>query len=186
MTITPEGVNSVGEAQEWKEIGMAMDSAATETVTNEDMLTSIGTFVGEETKRGVQYEVASGSLIPNYGEEKFMAVDSNGLARHMASHVCDVNTPLLRVSKIVPAENKVVLSKMEFCGLIFFSYMDLYVHIAYLYRLGASGTGCLSFLCGRGICFPPPGVLGFSARGPCWLCCFVALLWLCVPLLLWL
>ena len=58
VTIMPEGVNSVGEANEWEEIDMAVDSAATETVVNEDMLTSIETTVGEAAKKwqaGVSY-----------------------------------------------------------------------------------------------------------------------------------
>ena len=76
------------------------------------MLTRIDTTIGETTTKGMQYKVASGSLIPNLREKKFMAVDSNGLERHMVSQVCDVNKPLLSVSKIVQEGNKVVFSKM--------------------------------------------------------------------------
>ena len=49
---------------------MAVDSGATETVVGEDMLQSVETKEGEASKKGVQYEVASGTLIPNLGENK--------------------------------------------------------------------------------------------------------------------
>ena len=71
--VVPEGVNMVGEG-EWEEINMAIDSGATETVVGEDMLTSIDTVEGEAYRKGVQYEVASGTLIPNLGEKRFIAV----------------------------------------------------------------------------------------------------------------
>ena len=71
--VVPEGVNMVGE-EEWEEINMAIDSGATETVVGEDMLTSIDTVEGEAYRKGVQYEVASGTLIPNLGEKRFIAV----------------------------------------------------------------------------------------------------------------
>ena len=70
VMVVLEGVNSIGEKEnEWEEIEMAVDSGATETVVGEDMLTSIETVAGEAFKKGVQYEVASGTLIPNVGEK---------------------------------------------------------------------------------------------------------------------
>ena len=38
------------------------------TVVNEDMLASVDIVEGEAFRKGVQYEVASGTLIPNQGE----------------------------------------------------------------------------------------------------------------------
>ena len=46
IAITPEGVNTVEEMQEWEEVEMAVDSGATETVVGEDMIK------GVETKQG--------------------------------------------------------------------------------------------------------------------------------------
>ena len=111
IAIMPEGVRSVDEVSEWEEIDMAVDSGATESVVGEEMLTNVEIKEGEATRRGVQYEVASGSLIPNLGEKKFVAVDEQGVERSMTVQVCDVNKPLLSAHKIVQAGNKVVLSK---------------------------------------------------------------------------
>jgi len=111
ITIMPEGVMSVDEIREWEEIDMAVDSGATESVIGEEMLMNVEMKEGEATRRGVQYEVASGSLIPNLGEKKFMAVDEQGVERRMTVQVCDVNKPLLSVHKIVQAGNEVVFSR---------------------------------------------------------------------------
>ena len=60
---------------------LAVDSGATETVIGEDMLTSIELKEGEAFRRGVQYEVANGILIPNLGEKSFVAVGEGGQNR---------------------------------------------------------------------------------------------------------
>ena len=52
---------------------MAVDSGASESVVSEDMLTRVTTVEGYAQKKGVQYEVADGTLIPNLGEKKFVA-----------------------------------------------------------------------------------------------------------------
>ena len=55
------------------------------------MLTRVATVEGEAMKKGAQYEVAYGTLIPNLGEKKFIAVSDNGVARQMRAQICDVN-----------------------------------------------------------------------------------------------
>ena len=87
---------------------MAVDSNATETVVNEDMLKSIDTMEGEASNRGVKYEVASGDVIPNLGEKRFQAFGEKGQERSMTAHVCDVNKPLMSVHLMVKAGNNVV------------------------------------------------------------------------------
>ena len=99
------------EHQEWEEIEMAVDSGATETVVGEDMIKEVETKPGEGTRRGVQYEVASGELIPNLGERNFVAYGEQGEARTIKAQVCDVNKALMSVSRMVQAGNKVVFSK---------------------------------------------------------------------------
>ena len=74
---------------------------ATETVVGESMLTSIDTKEGSAYKRGVQYEVASGDLIPNLGEKRFVGICENGETRNMTAQVCDVNKALLSVKRMV-------------------------------------------------------------------------------------
>ena len=80
-TVVPEGVNMMGLTSEWEELDMAVDSGATETVIGEEMLASVELKEGEACKRGVQYEVASGTLIPNLGEKRFVAVGEQGEVR---------------------------------------------------------------------------------------------------------
>ena len=107
--VLPEGIHSVEET-EWEEIEMAVDSGATETVIGDTMLTSIETKPGEASKKGVQYEVASGELIPNMGEKTFVCVDEEGTSRSIKAQVCDVNKALLSVRRLVQAGNKVVFA----------------------------------------------------------------------------
>ena len=79
IEVVPEGISKCDE-QEWEESEMVVDSGATETVVAENMLTSIDTKEDRAYKRGVQYEVASGCLIPNLGERRFVGICEK--ARH--------------------------------------------------------------------------------------------------------
>ena len=99
VEVVPEGINKCDE-QEWEEIEMAVNSGATETVVGENMLKNIDTKEGSAYKRGVQYEVASGDLIPNLGEKHFVGVCENGETRTMTAQVCDVNKALLSVKRL--------------------------------------------------------------------------------------
>ena len=110
VEITPVGVNAMEEAKEWEEVEMAVDSGATETVVGEDMIRGVETKPGEATRRGVQYEVASGELIPNLGEKNFLAYGEQGQIRAIKAQVCEVNKALMSVSRMVQAGNKVVFA----------------------------------------------------------------------------
>ena len=89
---------------------MAVDSGATETVIGEDTLKFIKMLEGQALRRGVKYEVANGVRIPNLGEKQFDAATEDGSIRQITAHVCEVNKPLLSVSKMVAAGNRVVFS----------------------------------------------------------------------------
>ena len=106
-TVEPDTLNAL-EDPTWEEIELAVDSGATETVIGENILKSIDLTEGMAYKRGVKYEVANGIRIPNLGEKKFIGVTENGMAREITAQVCEVNKPLLSVSKIVAAGNRVV------------------------------------------------------------------------------
>ena len=95
----------------WEEIDMAIDSGATETVVGEGMLESIETVEGEAYRKGVQYEVARGTLIPNLGEKRFVAMGEGGQLRKMKAQVCEVNKALLSVKRVVQAGNRVVFDQ---------------------------------------------------------------------------
>ena len=105
--IVPEGLNNVGD-QEWEELEMTVDSGATETVINEDMLQNIELKQGQAFKRGVKYEVANGEVIDNLGEKSFEGVLESGEVRGVTAQVCDVNKALMSVRKMVNAGNRVV------------------------------------------------------------------------------
>ena len=107
-TIEPGGMNTIHTSGEWEEIEFAVDSGATETVVNEEMLASIETKENAASKRGVAYEVANGETIPNLGEKKFRGFSSEGQGKDITAQVCDVNKALLSVRKIVAAGNKVI------------------------------------------------------------------------------
>ena len=110
VAIEPEGYNSVIDG-EWEEVELAVDSGATETVIDANTLTHVKAVEGPAFKRGVKYEVANGVRIPNLGEKKFKGFTEEGTLKNITAQVCDVNKPLLSVSKVVAAGNRVVFDK---------------------------------------------------------------------------
>ena len=113
----PEGLQSVEEAPALEVLEMAVDSGASENVVSDEMLTRATTVEGDAMKKGVQYEVADGTLIPNLGGKKFIAVSDNGVARQMRAQVCEVNKALLGVHRVVQAGYRVVFcSKWQLRG----------------------------------------------------------------------
>ena len=81
-TIEPDNVKAVGGREE---IEFALGSGTTETVMGEDMLSSVEIKEGAASKRGVEYEIATGELIPNLGEEKFQAASQEGVTRSITA-----------------------------------------------------------------------------------------------------
>ena len=94
---------------EWVEIEVAVDSGATETVMGEETLNGI-IDISESSacKRGVTYEVANGTQIPNLGERRFLGVTEDGKAKGVVAQICAVNKSLMSVSKITGKGNRVV------------------------------------------------------------------------------
>ena len=87
---------------------MAVDSGASESVLPEEELPSVRLTEGEAKRKGVKYEVADGTLIPNLGEKSFVAVSEEGSLRKMRVQVCDVNKALLSVRRVTQAGNRVI------------------------------------------------------------------------------
>jgi hypothetical protein len=81
--VEPKGVMAITQGT-WEEIEMAVDSGAGETVVGEDMLETIQTEEGEAMRRGVQYEIADGTLIPNQGEKNCVAHSEGGMMRRFS------------------------------------------------------------------------------------------------------
>ena len=78
---------------------------------SDGMLMNIETKPSTASKRGVEYEVADGHIIPNLGEKKFRGFSGEGKGKDITAQVCDVNKALLSVWKIVAAGNKVIFEK---------------------------------------------------------------------------
>ena len=75
----PEGLKSMEEAPEWEVLEMAMDSGASESVVNDEMLLRVEALEGEAMKKAVQYEVADGTLIPNLGRRSSLLLVTTAL-----------------------------------------------------------------------------------------------------------
>ena len=58
-------------------------------------------------KRGVVYEVADDTQIPNLGERKFLGVMDDGSAKGVAAQICAANKTLMSVSKTTSKGNRV-------------------------------------------------------------------------------
>ena len=110
--IEPEGLKATSQ-EEWTEIEFSVDSGAAETVIGEDMALNVDLEEGAKFKKGVQYEIASGELIPNLGEKRMEATTDQGVVRGIKAQVCAVNKGLLSVAKMTEAGHKVVFSKHE-------------------------------------------------------------------------
>ena len=89
---------------------MLVDSGASETVVPPHSVSSVEVVPSDASRRGVMYEVANGSRIPNLGEKSFRASTEAGQVRDLKAQVADTNRPLLSVSRLVAAGNTVVFS----------------------------------------------------------------------------
>eukprot|EP00972_Heterocapsa_arctica_P099772 14718184-Heterocapsa_arctica.AAC.1 len=70
------------------------------------MLQSVGTVEGEAFRRSVQYEVATGAVIPNLGESDSSRSTRTGPCE--GCEHCDVSKALLSVKRAMQAGNRVV------------------------------------------------------------------------------
>ena len=107
-TVTPDGLYSTQESQEWEYIEFYVGSGATETVMSEKMLASVELKEGLARKQGVAHEVTNGDRVANLGEREFTGMTEGGGTKRIKAQVCEVNNALLSVSKAVTAGNRVV------------------------------------------------------------------------------
>ena len=90
-------------------IELAVDSGATESVIPSDVLQEVPTVEGPARKRGGNYQVANGEVIPNLGEKRIFAVTEEGIEKKLILQVCDVNQGLISASKLAASGNRVIL-----------------------------------------------------------------------------
>lgn len=90
-------------------IEVVVDNGATDTVMPEETLNGIiGITESAACKRGVVYEVADGTQIPNLGERNFLGVMDDETAKKVTAHVCAVNKMLMSVNKAASKWDRVV------------------------------------------------------------------------------
>ena len=96
----------------WKKMTATVDSRPSDAVANEDTVSHVETVPSEQSKRGVEYEVANKQTIRNEGEKRCEVI-APGLRgpKQLSFQVCDVRKTLLSVSKLNQAGNTVVFSK---------------------------------------------------------------------------
>lgn len=86
---------------------MGFDSGTSDAVVGPDMLPSV-TTEEEAAMRGVTYEIASGDLIPNLGDNDFLGVPDDEISQRLATQVAQVYTPLLGVKERLQCGCRVV------------------------------------------------------------------------------
>ena len=106
--IEPHGINAVAD-EEWVEVDVKIDSGSTETAIPKSMLESV-IDVSERAafKRGVQYEVANGSQVPNLGERRLVQFTEDGAANDIVARVYAVNQGLMSVRQMTKKGNRAV------------------------------------------------------------------------------
>ena len=65
--LTPPSLKSLSE-EESVAVELGVDSGASETAIPPDEIKNVPTIEGEQSTRGIQYESASGDLLPNLGD----------------------------------------------------------------------------------------------------------------------
>ena len=101
---------NVQEADGYELVEMLVDSGASETVVPPQVVSSAEVVPSDASRRGVMYEVANGSSIPNLGQKTFRAATQEGHVRDLTAQVADTNKSLMSVSRLVAAGNTVVFS----------------------------------------------------------------------------
>ena len=95
--------------EEFVQVDMMVDSGATETVMAERCLDGvIDISEGAALKRGIHYECANGTQIPNLGERKFLGITEEQGRRAVTAQVCAVTKNLLSVNGMTKNGHRVV------------------------------------------------------------------------------
>ena len=88
-------------SQEWTEIEITIDSGACDNVMPTNLTPHISLMQNENSRRGMEYEVANGEGLPNQGEKRcVMMTENSGLAKKIVFQCADVHMALLSVSRV--------------------------------------------------------------------------------------
>ena len=106
-------ISAVAEEDKgWVEIEVTIDSGACDTVMPTGLCPHISIISTEESRQGMEYEVANGETIPNVGERRclLMSEDSDRPKR-ITFQCADIHKPLLSVSRCADLGYQCVLDK---------------------------------------------------------------------------
>ena len=101
----------VTPGKEWEHIESVVDSGGAIPVLPPDATGEHATQESPASKRGVQYEDASGNWIPNLGEKFVPVVTSEGTVRGYHTQIADVSKPLSSVRSMNKAHQTVVFDE---------------------------------------------------------------------------
>ena len=106
-----QAIMAANEKPQWERLILTVDSGASDTVIPPSVASNIP--LSHTSRVGMEYEVANGGVLYNLGERKaniLMSRDSDTLFS-MSFQVVKVHKPLLAVSKLVEAGNKVFFTR---------------------------------------------------------------------------
>ena len=96
----------------WVEIEITIDSGACDTVMPAAMCGHISILQTEDSRRGVEYEVANGETIPNLGERHcFLMTENSHVMKEIVFQCADIHKPLLSVSRCADLGYQCILEK---------------------------------------------------------------------------
>ena len=91
-----------------REIEAALDSGAALCVTPRSLNPEYPITLSENSKRGTQYEAASGQTIPDYGQQQIFCGSEKGVIRRLGLNATDVHKPVFALSNVVNQDHTVI------------------------------------------------------------------------------
>ena len=108
LSLSPLGEKDSGDG--WVEIEVTIDSGACDTVMPAAWCGHISILQSDDSRRGVEYEVANGETIPNLGERHCLLMSENSnIMKKIVFQTADIHKPLLSVSRCADLGYKCVL-----------------------------------------------------------------------------
>ena len=97
---------------QWVEVDVTADSGACETVMPPSICQHVEAVPSEQSKAGVEYEVANGQAIPNLGKKELdVLTEGSNFAKRIDFHVSEVHKPLLALGQVADMGYRSVLER---------------------------------------------------------------------------
>ena len=107
------GLSNLAENRDgWTEIEVTIDSGACDTVMPTSMCKHISIMQTEESRRGMEYEVANGETVLNVGARHCILMSENSQNPKRITFQCaDIHKPLLSISRVADLGYDCILSR---------------------------------------------------------------------------